>query len=196
MFTINAQPRPLPSVEYMSFIDLPSQPFANFWQFFPLHGPTGSNSLNISLLSLFLLMSQALGLSCISQWILWWGIRSSSYVTFLIIVISFFFIHKSYSEVNMKLLLTLRGRVSCVFPDTPSLICGFGGSLKSVISIGFLFLSIWFIKYLLRVMVISCVKIALGSCLIVTITTQKNPETYLKVAEIWEGWYFECSKHG
>lgn len=96
----------------------------------------------------------------------------------------------------MKLLLTSRGRVSCVFPDTPSLICGFGGSLKSVISIGFLFLSIWFIKYLLRVMVISCVKIALGSCLIVTITTQKNPETYLKVAEIWEGWYFECSKHG
>lgn len=45
-------------------------------------------------------------------------------------------------------------------------------------------------------MVISCVKIALGSCLVVTMNTHKNTETHLKVAEIWEGWYFECSKHG
>lgn len=96
----------------------------------------------------------------------------------------------------MQLLPTLRGRASCVFPDTLSLICGFGESLKSVIPIRFLFLSIWFIKYLLRVMVISCVKIALGSCLVVIMNTHKNTETHLKVAEIWEGWYFECSKHG
>lgn len=105
-----------------------------------------------------------------------------------------FFIHKSYSGVNMQLLITVRGRVSCVFPATPSLICGFGGYLKSVISIGLLFLSIWFIKYLL--MVISYAKMALRSCLVVTITTQKNSETFWKWQRFWRLHILDAAQHG
>lgn len=104
--------------------------------------------------------------------------RNSSYVPFSTIVMSFLFISKSNSGINMQLLPILSSRVSYAFPDIPSVMCGFGVYLKSLISIDLLLSSPCFCKYILRV--ISYGKMALEPWLVATITTQKKPETHFE----------------